>query len=414
MKKSIFVVLLSLLFCTGCHSSNDGNGVGDNTSMSSRIVSISGQDLIQADGSKLFVQGVNLGNWLLPEGYMWGFTKVSPHEIDETFRQLTGDEFTDNFWKQFKENYITLEDLRFIRKQGCNTVRMPLNYRLFTNEKYMGLTDSQEGFQLIDKMVKWCHETGLYLILDMHAAPGGQTGENIDDSDGYPYLYESEEYQQQLCTLWQQIAERYKDEPIILGYELFNEPIGDNFKNLYDKLEPTYIRVAKALREVDKNHIVMLDGASYGTDFSMFSDFTFDDKLVYACHDYTGKSATLDNFVAFRKKSGKPMILTEYGHASWEYLTTQAKRYKENNIGYTIWPYKMIATSSSFVGIQRPKNWDKIIEFQKAPRNTPQEIEEAKAKCGTEVAKQALEEYLNLIKLENCEVYSGYINSLGL
>ena len=74
----------------------------------------------------------------------------------------------------------------------------------------------------------------------------------------------------------------------------------------------------------------------------------------------------------------------------------------------------MIATSSSFVGIQRPKNWDKIIEFQKASRNTPQEIEEAKAKCGAEVAKQALEEYLNLIKLENCEVYSGYINSLGL
>ena len=199
-----------------------------------------------------------------------------------------------------------------------------------------------------------------------------------------------------------------------MGYELFNEPIGDNFKNLYDKLEPTYIRVAKAIREVDKNHIVMLDGASYGTDFSMFSDFTFDDKLVYACHDYTGKSATLDNFVAFRKKSGKPMIMTEYGHAPWEYLTTLAKRYKENNIGYTIWPYKMIATSSSFVGIQWPKDWAKIIEFQKAPRATTQEIEEAKAKCGTEVAKKAMEEYLELIKLENCDIYAGFINSLGL
>ena len=195
MKKSIFTVLLSILFCAGCHSSNDGNDTKVNNLMSSRFVNINDQNLIQTDGSKLFVQGVNLSNWLLPEGYMFGFTKVSPHEIDTMFRQLVGDDFTDDFWKQYKENYITLEDLRFIRKQGCNTVRMPLNYRLFTNEKYLGLADSQEGFQLIDKMVKWCHETGLYLMLDMHAAPGGQTGENIDDSDGYPYLYESEEYQ---------------------------------------------------------------------------------------------------------------------------------------------------------------------------------------------------------------------------
>ena len=414
MNKSFFIPLLSVLFCVGCHSTNDNNGTDVNSNMASRIVSIKGLNLIQADSSKLSVQGVSLGNWLLPEGYMFGFTKVSPHEIDEMFRQLVGDDFTDNFWKQYKENYITLEDLRFIRKQGCNTVRMPLNYKLFTNEKYLGLADSQYGFQLVDKMVEWCRETGLYLILDMHAAPGGQTGENIDDSDGYPYLYESEEYQQQLRNIWQQIAERYKDEPIILGYELFNEPIGDEFKSLYDLLEPTYIRVTKAIREVDKNHIVLLDGASYGTDFNMFSDFTFDDKMVYACHDYTGKSATLDNFIAFRQKAGKPMILTEYGHASWDYLTTLAKRYNDNNIGYISWPYKMIATNSSFVGIHQPENWNKVLGFQKAQRSTSEEIEEAKAKCGVDVAKKAMEDFLELIKLENCDIYTGYINSLGL
>lgn len=414
MRKIIFTLFLSILFCTGCHSSNDGNESETKTDSTSLFVSIQGQNLIQADGSKLFVQGVNLGNWLLPEGYMFGFTKVSPHEIDTMLRQLIGDDSTNTFWSKYRENYVTLADLWFIRKQGCNTVRLPLSYKLFTDDAYLGLTDKQSGYQIVDKMIQWCRETGLYLILDMHAAPGGQTGENIDDSDGYPYLYENEEYQQKLCSVWQEIADRYKNEPIILGYELLNEPIGDNFKKLYDKLEPVYIRVAKAIREVDKNHLLLLDGASYGSNFNMFSNFTFDNKMIYACHDYTGKSSTLDSYVAFREKAGKPMLMTEYGHADWSYLTALAKRYRDNNIGYLSWPYKMLDTGSSFVAFEAPNNWDKMVNFQKTPRNNQQEIKEAKKLCSSEVTQKALNELLDAIKLENCVTYQEYINTLGM
>lgn len=414
MRKIIFTLFLSILFCTGCHSSNYGNDSETKADSTSQFVSIQGQNLIQADGSTLFVQGVNLGNCLVPEGYMFGFTKVSPHEIDATFRQLIGDDSTNTFWSKYRENYVTLADLQLIRKQGCNTVRLPLSYKLFTDDAYLGLSDKQSGFQIIDKLVQWCRETGLYLILDMHAAPGGQTGENIDDSDGYPYLYENEEDQQKLCTIWQEIADRYKNEPIILGYELLNEPIGDNFKKLYDKLEPVYIRVAKAIREVDKNHLLLIDGASYGTNFSMFSNFSFDNKMVYACHDYTGKASTLNSYVAFREKTGKPMLLTEYGHADWSYLTSLAKRYRDNNIGYLSWPYKMLDTGSSFVAFEAPNNWDKVVNFQKAPRNTQQEIDEAKKLCSSEVAQKALNELLDAIKLENCVTYQEYINTLGM
>ena len=104
----------------------------------------------------------------------------------------------------------------------------------------MGLTAEQDGFARVDSVVNWCRDNKLYLILDMHDAPGGQTGDNIDDSYGYPWLFESERSQQLFCDIWRNIAERYKNEPVILGYELINEPIApyfDNMEELNGKLE---------------------------------------------------------------------------------------------------------------------------------------------------------------------------------
>ena len=92
-----------------------------------------------------------------------------------------------DFWKAFKDNYVTREDIRYIKEQGANTIRLPMHYTLCTDEDYMGLTADQNGFARVDRLVEWGRESALYLILDMHDAPGGQTGDNIDDSYGYPW-----------------------------------------------------------------------------------------------------------------------------------------------------------------------------------------------------------------------------------
>src|SRR5574344_2764610 len=97
------------------------------------------------------------------------------------FCQLVGPDATADFWKAFKDNYITRDDIRFIKSTGANTIRLPFHYKLFTDEDYMGLTSKQDGFKRIDKRVDWCCEFGMYLKLDMHDAPGGQAGDNIDD-----------------------------------------------------------------------------------------------------------------------------------------------------------------------------------------------------------------------------------------
>ena len=151
------------------------------------FVRVNGPDLITPNGEKLFIKGTNLGNWLNPEGYMFGFQKTnSGRFINEMFCQLVGPDFVAEFWKAFKDNYVTRKDIEFIASTGANTIRLPFHYKLFTDEDYMGLTGQQDGFARVDSVINWCRDNHLYVILDMHDAPGGQTGDNIDDSYGYP------------------------------------------------------------------------------------------------------------------------------------------------------------------------------------------------------------------------------------
>ena len=101
----------------------------------SAFVRVEGQCLVEPDGDTLFIKGTNLGNWLNPEGYMFGFSKTnSAGMIDLMFRQLVGPDFTAEFWKMFKDNYITREDIGFIASAGANTIRVPFHYKLFTDE----------------------------------------------------------------------------------------------------------------------------------------------------------------------------------------------------------------------------------------------------------------------------------------
>jgi aryl-phospho-beta-D-glucosidase BglC (GH1 family) len=99
-----------------------------------------------------------------------------------------GEDEARRFWKTYRDNYIRSEDLRFIKHSGFNSVRVPFNYRLFVAEGDPGKLDG-EGYALLDRVVNWCRQEGLFVILDMHAAPGRQTGDNIDDSWGATHFF---------------------------------------------------------------------------------------------------------------------------------------------------------------------------------------------------------------------------------
>lgn len=403
--KMLLAGLICLIACTPGNMQKD------------KFVRVDGEYLIEPDGDTLFIKGTNLGNWLNPEGYMFGFSKTnSAAMIDRMFCELVGPDFTAEFWKMFKDNYVTREDIRFIASTGANTIRVPFHYKLFTDEDYMGLKSDQDGFNRLDDVIGWCREFGLYVILDMHDAPGGQTGDNIDDSYGYPWLFESEESQKLFCRIWRDIAEYYRNEPVVLAYDLINEPIAPYFENVDELnalLEPLHKRVTAVIREVDPNHIIMLGAPQWNGNFAPFTDWTYDDNIMYTCHRYGGDAsvAAIGNFIEFKAKTNLPMYMGEIGHNTDEWQEAFCIAMEQSNIGYTFWPYKKIR-NSCFSGIVPPENWKEVIAFSEAPRSTYFEIRAARPDQA--VARKAMMDFIEASRFENCVPQDGYIKSLRM
>lgn len=408
----LLLLLLFMLVC--CINTNAKEENSEN------YITIQGENLIGQDGKKLFIIGTNLGNWLNPEGYMFNFKKTNCEwMINDMICQLAGPDFAREFWQKFKDTYITAEDIAFIKNTGANTIRLPFNYKLFTNEDYMGKNDASEGFRMIDKVIEWCKLYGLNLILDMHDCPGGQTGDNIDNGYAYPWLFESEPSQKLFCDIWKAIALRYKEEPVILGYELMNEPIATTFSKeiqsmLNNKLEPLYKRVTQAIRSVDQNHIILLGGAQWNGNFTPFTDWTFDSKIMYTCHRYGGEptKAAIQNIIDFRDKTHLPMYMGEIGHNTAQWQKDFCKTMRDANIGYTFWPYKKIE-NSCMMGIEKPEEWDSVIvKFSEADRSSFNAIR--KARPDQQKAKHLLMQFIENSHNTNCIPQKEYIKSMGL
>jgi len=301
-------------------------------------------EIIGTDGKPFLMNGTNLGNWLVPEGYMFQLRNASsPRLINQALTELIGPSQTRQFWTKYLDSYITEADIHYMKMIGMNSVRVPFNYRMFANEDYLGQHSDQYGFKLLDRLINWCRKEKLYLVLDMHCAPGGQTGDNTDDGSGYPFLFESEENQQLTISIWKRIAQHYANEPVIIGYDLLNEPIATYFdKELFNfKLEPLYKRITTAIRQVDKNHIIFLGGAQWDSNFEPFGP-PFDSKLVYTFHKYwTSPTAkVIQSYIDFGNKYNVPLYCGETGENTDQWIDSFRTTLNEANIGWHFWPYK--------------------------------------------------------------------------
>jgi hypothetical protein len=387
------------------------------TAQQQKFITTKGKEIIGVDGKPFLIRGTNLGNWLVPEGYMFKFNKTSSAKlINESFNQLIGPAATRAFWKKYLDNYITEADIHYLKSTGINSIRVPFNYRLFTSEDYMGGEGEARGFALLDKVIGWCKKEGLYVLLDMHCAPGGQTGDNIDDSDGYPFLYESKESRALTTSIWIKIAKRYKNETIIMGYDLLNEPIphfADTAK-FNPMLEPLYKEITKAIRTVDKNHIVFLGGAQWDSNFGIFG-IPFDSKAVYTFHKYWTDTTTavIQDYIDFRNKYNVPIYCGETGENNDAWVGGFRNTLEKNNIGWHYWPYKKLNNESGFVTFKMPQFYDQVIQFADTSRSSFDEIRKVRPVNAGEI-KTALEGFLTNCQFKNCTVNKGYIKALGL
>jgi endoglucanase len=377
-------------------------------------------DFIHADGTRLVdgrgdrfdIKGINLGNWLVPEGYMFKFERSrAPGEIAGVIEALIGPQEASRFWSEFRERYVAEQDIRFIKAAGFNTVRVPLHWRLFVDpgeaqaDRFEG-----EGWTLLDRLVQWCRESGLRVILDLHAAPGGQTGVNHDDGTGFPLTFYVPRYRRLTVDLWRALATRYRDDPVILGYDLLNEPISPYSDEDYlnPRLEPLYREIVAAIREVDTNHLVFLAGGQWSTSFSMFGR-PFDANAVYTYHKFwaTPTRDALQGYLNFSNRWRVPLLIGETGELTDDWNNRFRRLNERFGVGWCFWPYKNLDSSTAVVSIEKPAGWDLIASAGSAdikPEDLPPR----------EQALAILNAYLEAARFENGRINGGYLNSLGL
>lgn len=368
--------------------------------------------IVDAAGRPLLTHATNLGNWLVPEGYMWLFEAgpQSANEIRALVLELLGPEGSEAFWRKYLENYISQEDIALLHRAGFNAIRVPLHYSLFES-------DDAEGFKLLDRLIAWSRAENIYVILDLHAVPGGQTGANIDDSAGYPWLYNSPQEQEHLIAVWRRLAAHYRDEPTVLGYDLLNEPIPHfpKLAPLNNLLEPLYKRLSEEIRKIDANHILFLGGAQWDSNFSVFGK-PFDANVAYTFHKYwtAPDESVIRPYIDFREHYDVPIWLGESGENTDDWISQFVKTLESNNIGWAFWPYKKMEKSSAVVSIIPPADWGKIVEFAKLPRGTAHVEERLKKRPEQETINRAFDELLENIRLEKCRVNAGYLKALGM
>ena len=351
-----------------------------------------GFDIVDPDGNKFILKGYGLGGWLVPEGYMLhtpGFG--SPSSIRNQIVDVIGEEETKKFFELYRKNYVTEKDIELIAQWGFNSIRLPFHYEFFSPIDSPGVF-IDVGFEIIDTLLVWCKRNGLYIILDMHCAPGGQNAGNISDSDGEAKLWLETANQDRTVEIWKRIAEYYKDEEWIIGYDLLNEPVLPNGYSTAS-FRAFFVRLTNAIREVDNNHIVFIEGNWYATDFTGLPP-RFDSNMVWAFHKYWSETnlSSIQQYRNLRTQTVTPLWLGESGENSnvWYYETV--KLMEQQSVGWNWWAHKKFETITSPLSAIITPEYQQIIDYWNGRTSKPSQS----------FAIAALTDMANKLKLENC------------
>lgn len=388
----------------------------NNFSDKTAVLKTNGKQIIDPSGNPIILKGTNLGNWLVPEGYMFKFEQVnSPRRIDDFLYEMIGPDSLEVFWHNYLENYITHADIKYLKQIGCNHIRVPFHYKMFTQDLYMGKRNS--GFTYLDRVIEWCRQEKLYVLLDMHCAPGGQTGDNIDDSHGFPYLFFSQKSQDLLSEIWVEIAKKYKNDPIVIGYDLINEPLAhyfkDEIKDYNQRLHLLYKRLVKDIRKIDKKHTIFLSGSVWGGDFGVFEEI-LDNNVVYEFHKYWFEvnQESVQFYVDFSEKHQVPIYIGETGENTDEWVNDFRTLLDKNNIHWCFWPYKKMNNTRGIMNFDQPENFNLLIDYAKSDRSSYENIR--KNIPNRELVQKTLNQYLdNCLFTKKNFPNIGYIQGLG-
>lgn len=332
----------------------------------SRFLRVQGQNIV-AGNDPVILKGVNLGGWLMMEGYILHAPNAAEQAFKKKFLSAAGERALKEFESEFRANFIRADDFRRIADIGFNCVRLPFNHRLV--ETAPDVYD-HDGVKLLDRTVGWAKECGLWVVLDLHGACGAQNHDWHSDSLGTADLWTKKSCRDRTLALWKFLADRYRDEPAVAGYDLLNEPVLPDAGPLND----LYRQLIRTIRSVDKNHIIFLEGNRWAQDAACLERFD-DDNLAVSVHYYGALEFTfnwvphlaypwetlhgrhdagsirgkLEEYQGLSRERGVPVFVGEFGVNNREgrygeglWVADALKAFEEFGFHWTYWTYKAV------------------------------------------------------------------------
>lgn len=282
--------VLLILLLGGCASNN--------RYFHGQFLKTKGSKIVDQKGKEVYLYGVNIGGWMLPEP---GILKLdnksgirSGKDIFDKLESRFGKKQARDLYRTFMDNFITKQDIDDIAETGMNFIRVPFWYSAVLDLKY---TDRE--FAYLDRIIGWAKSARVYVLIDMHGAPGGQsTNSEKTGENGANQMWTDPDKLNQTIDLWKKIAARYKNEKIIAGYDLLNEPTGapslpastKDMIHFYDILYRT-------VREIDTNHIIFIEDAGQGVQRMPHPKSMDWENVVYSFHFYPSSNETT-NFIS--------------------------------------------------------------------------------------------------------------------
>ena len=354
----VFIMILTLFGCSKPETKSLDQYNNSNPKGMS-LLTVKDGYIVNENGENVVLKGVNLGNWLLWETWM-GFVPEYTEDwaYYDTLQVLLdrfGEEKTAEIVKTYEDNFITEEDISQIEKLGFNCIRVPFWYRNFMTEELKWLSenhDDNKGFQKLDWLISTCEKYGIYVMLDLHGAPGGQSKNHCTGKAGRNELYENENMMNATVELWSVIAERYKNNKTVCAYDLLNEPQNNGgyegdyswaaeSEEAVSHTNKAYDTLYKAIREIDKNHIISFEGVWSTTVLPNPQEMGYEN-LLYQLHLYDSEKGMIryrvDELKTARKDWEVAVVVGEYNnHECEEYAQ---KKYDKNDISRIKWTYK--------------------------------------------------------------------------
>jgi endoglucanase len=309
----------------------------------------SGRSIVNANGQTVILQGVNLGGWFIMEKWMCPLDSGSlpdTYSVMQMLDQRFGVATEQSLIKTYQRSWITATDLDNIKNAGFNVVRVPVWWgQFYPLNDISNSSWRADAFDVLDWLVSQAGARGIYVIIDMHGVVGSQsTSGDTGQQNNNSYNQGNTAY------MWWQIANHYKGNPTIAGYDLMNEPMNPpNSQAPITAQNSLY----QTVRSADPDHIVIFEGTWGSWNWSMLpnpSQFGWTN-VVYQMHEYQWNQSeavveqgSVNQVNDFNNHASYnvPGYVGEfndfgYGSAAWNFSTNT---YNNGGLSWTMWAYK--------------------------------------------------------------------------